>query len=310
MKERNIHIILATSFFAALLWLSVSLSDQYQVHVRVPVVVQNVPAGWAISNPLPRVVRVTFNDFGWRLAKMMWGSQLEWTIDVSLLPGRQRVLTLRDFAEQLGNRFGLQPLSMMPDSIYIMLDTVETKRIAVVPQYAATFREGYGQIGPVLVFPESVTVSGARRIVRPLQSWPTEFRQFDKLRQPVDLTVPLAESPTMLVFTPDNVRLKLDVQQFAEKTFAQVPLELTSVPPHREVLLSSPHVDIVVRGGIEQLATVQASSIHATIDYRVLVADTSGTVEPDVKVPPGLRAVRVTPERIQYVIRRKASQEK
>lgn len=307
MKGRNIHIVLATTFFAILLWLSVSLSDQYQIHLRVPVVVQNVPPGRAIGNSLPHAVRVTFNDYGWRLAKAVWGSHLEWAIDVSLLPAQRRALTVRDLSEQLGSRFGLQPLSMLPDSIYIMLDTVETKRVAVVPRYAATFREGYGQIGPALVRPESVTVRGARHLIRQLDSWPTALRQFDQLRQPVEIVVPLADTTAMLDFTPKEVRLRIDVQQFAEKTFVQVPLELTSMPPHREVLLSSPRVDIVVRGGIDQLATVQPSSIRATIDYRVIVADTSGVVEPEVTVPFGLRAVRVTPERIQYVIRRKGS---
>ncbi len=307
MKVRNVHIVLATTFFAVLLWLSVSLSDQYQVHVHVPVIVQNVPPGRALSSPLPRDVRVTLNDYGWRLAKAVWGAQVEWAIDVSLLPSQHRALTVRDLSEQLGSRFGLKPLSMMPDSIYIMLDTVETKRVAVVPRYSATFREGYGQIGPASVLPESVTVHGARRVIRPLQAWPTAFRQFDQLRQSVDLLVPLADTAGLLDFTPREVRLRLDVQQFAEKTFAHVPVELTSVPSHREVLLSSPYVDIVVRGGIDQLALVQPTSIRATIDYRVIIADTSGMVQPEVSVPLGLRAVRVTPERIQYVIRRKTA---
>lgn len=305
MKERNIHIVVATTFFALLLWLSVSLSDQYQIHVRVPVVVQNVPSGRAVSNVLPHDVRVTFNDYGWRLAKVVWGTQVEWAIDMNLLPPQQHALTVRDLSEQLGSRFGLQPLSMMPDSLYIMLDTVEVKRVPVVPRYAATFREGYGQIGPAVVRPESVTVRGAKRIVRALQSWATELRRFEQLRQPVDVVVRLADTAAMLEFTPKEVRLHIEVQQFAEKTFTQIPLELTSVPPHREVILSSRNVDIVIRGGIEQLAAVEPASIRATIDYRVILADTSGIVEPEVSVPSGLRIVRVSPERIQYVIRRK-----
>ncbi|MER3525160.1 MAG: hypothetical protein C4326_14215 [Ignavibacteria bacterium] len=305
MKVQNMHILLATTLFAGLLWLSVSLSDQYQIHVYAPLVVRGIPAGKAIADPLPQAVRLTFSDYGWRLAKFLWGANVDWVIDLSLLPPHHQVLTLRDFAEQIGARLGVQPTAIVPESVYIRLDDVETKRIPIKPHIDVSCREGFGQVGDAVVQPESVTVSGARRVVRSLQSWRTVYQRFDQVRESVDVFIPIADTTVPVAFTPPRLKLIVPVQQLAEKTFTHIPLELVSVPSNREVFLSPSYLDIVVRGGIEQLAELQLPAVRAVVDYRAILADTSGTVEPQIIVPSGLRIVRKTPERVQYVLRKK-----
>lgn len=305
MKSRTIHIVVATTLFAILLWFSLSMSEQYQIQVTAPLVVRDLPPGKAIVSALPRAVRLTFNDSGWRLAKATWGSGVEWVIDLNAMPSRQYALTLRDVADQLGGRLGIKPISMYPDSLYVSLDTVATKRVAVDAQYSLTFRDGFGQVGPPVVRPESVTVTGAQRVLQQIRAWPTARQAFELLRQDLDATVPMSDSIPSLVFEPEHVHLHIPVQQIAEKTFPSVTIEVLSVPPNREVMLSSPRIDVVVRGGIEQLAMLQHNSIRALVDYRDILADTSGVIEPEISVPPDIRVVKKSPERLQYVVRKK-----
>lgn len=306
MKALSVPTILATTLFAILLWLSVSLSDQYQVQLHVPIAVTNVPPARAVASPLPREVKLTFNDYGWRIAKMVWGKTIEWKIDLSRLSPHRQVLTLRDAAEQLGAEIGLQPISMNPESVYLDFDLEERKRLAIVPELVATFREGYGQVGPVVVLPESVTVVGAARLIRPLTAWRTERRVLEQLKSPVDVMVGLADTLLPIRFEPARVRLLMDVQQLAEKTFADLPVEAVAVPPNREVLLTPARVSVVVRGGIEQLGRILPGEVRVTVDYRSMVADTGGTVEPAVVVPHGVRLLKKIPERLQFVIRKKS----
>lgn len=305
MKKRNVHIILATTLFAILLWFSVSLSEHYQIHVAAPLVIQSLPPGKAISSKLPREVKLTFNDYGWRLAKLTWGSNIKWVIDLNTMPSHLTVLTLRDFSEQLGGRLGIQPISMTPESLHITLDELATKRIPVEARYTPTFRDGYGQVGWAIVQPETVSVSGARSILERIEAWPTAHQVFEQVRQPVDAVVPLNDSISSLTFSPDQVRLRLNVQQFAEKHFSEIPIELVSVPQNREIILSSSKLEVFVRGGIDQLSRVNSNSFRAVVDYRVILEDTSGFIQPEVIFPPGVQIVRRTPERLQYVIRKK-----
>ncbi len=305
MRKRNIHIIMVTTLFAILVWFSVSMSERYQVHVSAPLVIQSLPPGKAISSKLPREVKLTFNDNGWRLAKLTAGSNIKWIIDLNTMPTYRSVLTLRDFSEQIGSRLGIQPISMTPESLYIRLDELTSKHVAVEAHYITMFRDGYGQVGPAIVEPESVVVSGARSILEHMNRWPTARQQFEQIRQPIDVVVPLNDSIATLSFTPDRVQLRINVQQFAEKQFAGIPVELASVPLNREIILSSSKVDLFLRGGIEQLARVKQTSIRVIVDYRAVLEDTSGSIEPEVISPPGVQIVRRTPERLQYVIRKK-----
>lgn len=306
MKNRSIHIIIATALFAVLLWISLSMRENYQIQVSAPLVIEGLPPGTAISSPVPRSVQLTFDEIGWKLAKLTWQSELKWVVDLNSMRSLQHALTVKDFAEQFGSRLGIQPMSMKPESFYIILDSLATKKVAVVRNLTLAFRDGYGEVGQPVVKPDCVLVIGARSLLRSIDSWPTAKQTLHELRQPIDVTVPLADTMShVLTFVPSQVDLHIDVQQFAEKTFTAIPIEVVSVPQNREVFLSSPRLDLVIRGGIEQLAGVNQNTVRASVDYRVILADTSGIIEPEITVPAGVQIVKRAPERLQYVVRKK-----
>jgi YbbR domain-containing protein len=304
MKFKRFHIVFATTLFAALLWFSVNMSEQHQVEVSAQLVIEGLPAGKAIASPLPRTVKLTFNEFGWRLAKSLWGSNVRWVVDLSAMP-TPRALTLRDFSAQLGWRLGIQPVSMNPESLHITLDVLDVKIVALSPNYSLTFREGYGQVGEAAISPESVTVTGARTVLATIDRWQTTYRAFEQVRQSIDTSVFIADTTNSLTFVPAEAKLHIGVQQFAEKAFTGIRVDLFSVPQNREVILSSSKIDIVVRGGIDQLSGISQSHFRAAIDYRTILADTSGTIQPDINSPNGVVIVKRTPERLQYIVRKK-----
>jgi hypothetical protein len=53
------------------------------------------------------------------------------------------------------------------------------------------------------------------------------------------------------------------------------------------------------------LALVQADEITASIHYRSILLDTSGSVRPEITIPNGLTLVASKPDRIEYVTRKK-----
>ncbi len=301
---KRIHIVVATTLFAFLLWFSVGMTEQYQEQLSAPLVIESLPPGKALASPLPRTVKLTFNEFGWRLAKLYWRSNLEWVVNLSAAPGRH-ALTVKDFADQLGWRLGVQPISMTPESLYIALDTLVSKRVPIAPNFTLTFREGYGQVGSALITPESITVTGAKSLLEAVNEWPTEHRMLDRIRQSVDEVVSLVDTTNVLSLAPKQADLHIEVQQFAEQTFPEIPIECLSVPQNREVILSSPNIEIVVRCGLEQLSRLNQKSFRAILDYRTVLADTSGIIQPEIELPPGVQIVRRSPERFTYVVRKK-----
>lgn len=304
MKFTTLHIVLATTLFAFLLWFSVSMSEQYQIQVSAPLEVENLPEGKALSDPLPSTVRLKFNDPGWRLAKFIWGSKLKWTIDFNAV-AHHHALTLRDFADQLGAKLGVLPTAMIPESLHINLDVKESKRIPVLARCTLNFRESYGQVGNPVIVPESVTVTGARRLLTRMRAWETADLAFNDVRQSINTNVHLVDTTNILLFTPNIVKLHIEVQQFAEKSFAGIPIDMLSVPQNREIILNVPRIDIVVRGTIDQLAGISMKDFRAVVDYRIILSDTTGIIQPQIILPKEIQVVRRTPEQLRYVVRKR-----
>jgi len=315
MTIKRLVTFIAAVLFGVLVWLGVAMRDQFQTIVRVSVTIAGVPDGWAIRTSVPRSIDVKIRGDGWQVAALLLGPDLHLTFP--LKPGvphgidipdtkTVRIITFSEIVDRLSLRAGVQCVDVEPDSLFLALDRAGRKTVPVIPDCALSFREGYGQVGSVTSSPDSVTITGAESVVRGITSWKTTHAVFDGLKAPVDARVTLADdSPYVVSLSASAVRLQVNVQPFAEKIFNGLTVELTDVPTNREVILIPPKIDIVARGGIRELATLDPIDFRVWVEYRAIVVDSTGVIEPDVKAPEGIQVVSRQPERLQYVVRKR-----
>ena len=90
-----------------------------------------------------------------------------------------------------------------------------------------------------------------------------------------------------------------------EKEFTNIEIKVPETPEDKEVLLIPQSVSIQLKGGVNQLANIDVSKIIAKIDYRKILADSTGSLTPVFEIPPGCTVISVKPETIQYVIKKK-----
>lgn len=304
MRKRNLHIVIIAALFGVMAWASVSLREQYVVTVTAPFVLEDIPDGWAVRSPLPPSMQLRFRGDGWRLATMLMGGVPRLVFSAgTLLPGNKPI-TFNDVAERVLLTPGIQLLDVKPDSVRIDLDRSVRKRVPVVLDCIASFREGYGQVGPTSVAPDSVTITGAESLLRGVESWKTEHRAFENLRAPLDASVPLTPpGAQVFAFSAPSVRVSIWVEPFAEKVFSGIPVDVTGVPPNREVILIPPRIELVVRAGIKQLSTLSQPDFHVSASYARIAADSTGAVDAEVAAPPGVQVVSKRPDHIQYIVR-------
>jgi YbbR domain-containing protein len=306
MKNKRIHIIFGAAMFAGLLWVIVNMRDQYQTTIATPLVVENIPQGKAIQTPIPQYIFLKCRSDGWRLAGLTLGGEVRCVLDIGSLPSSQTVLTLKDVVERLNLPLGIQPITMKPESLFVTLDRFTQKRLPVVLDGQLSFKEGYGLVGSPTVTPETVQIGGAETVLRTISFWRTAHTVFENLKASVETDVSLADTSLYkLRFRPALVRIRVNVQPFAEKPFSGLPVEVLSVPGNREVIVIPPKIDIVVRGGIDQLSALSLRDFRASVDYNDLVNDTSGYMDPLIVPPAGVQLVSKRPERLQYIVRKR-----
>jgi len=304
MERRSIYIAIVSTLFGILAWVSVTMREDYETTITSPFLVQDIPPGLAVATALPRTLQLRFRGEGWRLAGVLLARAPVVTISAAALPPHHRPLVFNDFADHIALPPGVRLLDVTPDSIEVALGTSVRKRVPVVLDCIAGFREGYGQVGPTFVAPDSVTLTGAESVLRTIDAWKTERRIFDNVRGPLDAEVPLASpDPYAIALSVPSVRIAITVEPFAEKVIAGIPVVVTGAPAHREVILIPPRIEIVVRAGIRQLAGLAAGDFRATTRYADVEADSTGLIDADVDCPAGVQLVTRRPERLQYIVR-------
>lgn len=306
MKKRRLHIVITTTLIGIFLWLSVTLREQYQVTVAAPLIIDEIPDGMAVRTPVPRTIQLKFRGDGWRLAGLLLGPDISVHIPLSALPQGNRTITMNEIAERIAYPSSVQLVSVHPDTVAVRLDRQSSIRVPVMPDFTVSFKEGYGQVGTVLLSPDSVTVTGAERVLGQITAWKTSHMAFDGLKAPVEQVVPLAQSEDLMVScSPPSVRVRINVQPFAEKVFSGLPVDVRGVPANRDVIFIPPKMEIVTRGGIRQLASVLPVDFQISVPYDRILADTTGTIEPEVVAPSGIQIVARRPEKLQYIVRKR-----
>jgi len=306
MEKNRYHIVIASVVFAVLVWVSVNMTDEYTYVTHLAVVIENMAEGKALKFPIPKTVTVSFKGRGWQLAGIYLARDLKYYIDVSSLTSSEYVITSRNLFEHVTVPMAVQPVDVKPETLVLALADFKEKHVPVTPLLTLKFREGYGQVGQVKIAPESVVIGGAENVIQPITQWRSVYRRYEKLHAPVDEDIGI-EEPTdfSLDVTPHSARLQIDVQPFAEKTFSGVPLTATMVPPNREVIFIPPKMDVIARGGIDQLARLSVSDFQALVAYQTLVEDSVGTVTPLFSAPPEVTVISRNPKHFQFVIRKK-----
>jgi hypothetical protein len=306
VKKKKFHIVAAAVLFGTLVWLSVSMRDEYQVTVHAPLVIENIPAGWAIKTPVPRTVELRFRGDGWRLAALMLGQEPKLVIPYETPGSADQVVTLDNLMDRVPVHQGVSLVDVIPDSVVVGLDRFEEKRVPVILDHVFSFRDGYGQVGPVSLTPESVTVGGARSLVHAIELWKTAPGNFDDMKAPVETDLALLPTAAyVLSLSTATVHVRINVQPFAEKIFHGLPVDVLSVPGNREVILIPPKIEVVARSGIKQLSILTPSDFHVTVDYTSITSDTTGFIDAVINPPTGVHVVSKKPERLQYIVRKR-----
>lgn len=306
MQSRRYHIVIASVVFSCLMWVSINLGNEYQVTSQVPIIIDKIPEGKALKFPIPKRLTVKLKGTGWRLAWQTLLGEPKSVLNLSALGTTSITLAERDLRESIDVPHGIAIVDVSPDALVIEFEAYQEKWVRVVPQVDLEFREGFGLIGAIAVNPESVLIGGSVSAVKDLQTWSTTRKSYHDIRESFTAELPLAPPlEHSLRVVHDKVQVSVNVQPFAEKVFAGLPVEVLSMPPNREVIFIPPRVDITARGGIDRLASLTNSDFRLSVNFQMLVDDTTGIVQPRIDSPAGIRVVVRRPERLQYIIRKR-----
>jgi YbbR domain-containing protein len=305
MKEHRLPIIIFSTLFAILLWVSVNMTYEYQTTVQLPLVLENIKPTRALARPVPQSVQMKVHGTGWQLAELSFAPNTRYELDCGEVTTHQRFLTANDIMERVKIPRGPSVIEIKPETLLVVLDEKISKTVPLIPNTSLSFRNGYDIIGDVHISPDSVKLAGAHSLLNDVTAWSTNLLSLSNLRSPVQTQISVSDSLSYgITPIPSKATISFDVQPIAEETFKGISVDVNDVPENRLVVLIPPKVDIIIRGGVDQLAALSRKDFSAYINYSTILLDTTGMISPTIVCPRNTKVVDQNPEKLQYVIRK------
>lgn len=301
MKSKIISIIFI-SFFSIVLWVFVSLSEEYFTSLNFPVKISGIAENKSLSSQSVDEVQLNLKGQGWQLAQLTFGLSPDFIINSRNNIGTQTVTLKNEIESNAWLSSNIQVLSINPEKINFSVENITRKKVEIEPDVDLEFKPNYGLVSDISVSPDSVIISGPESLLSKIEKVFTEKKELTDIDRNVLESISL-QKINFVEISQEQTALKFDVQKIVDKTFENILVEIRGVPASRQLVLYPAKVDIVLRGGINLLGKLNSSDLKAYVYFSQALSDTSGGIEPYFEIPAFTTIINKIPGKLEYIIK-------
>lgn len=302
MMKTKIIVLISCLGISGIIWLATTLSEYHDYSFVTSPKLVYLPEGVAPTNNLPEEITIKFRAQGWKLLSLLTGEKPSLELRVSNSATYQKLYTKNVLKENKWFSPEFSVISVMPEEIELVLDKRISKKVPVSFNGNITFKPGFGLARKVLISPDSVLISGSFRTLSKIDSIFTKAIELRDLAEYKEFEVELENKN--LYSSQELVKVIFDVQQIVEKEFKTRSVEIKDLPPDRNVLLIPSSVDVVLRGGIKELAKLDTSAVKVFLSYSDLLTAVGDQINVKVDIPEDFSIVSISPEKIKFIIKK------
>jgi YbbR domain-containing protein len=194
---------------AVLLWLIVAGEETVERGLRVPLELQQFPAGLELQGDSPTFVDVRVRGSSGTLSRMSTGDLVA-VIDLHTARPGPRLFQLTP--EQVRAPFGVDVVQVTPASVALTFENTKTRMVPVSPSWQGTPAPGF-IVGHITVVPRMVEVAGPETSVDRVTEAVTESVSVAGMTRTVTETVTVGfVDPSLRVTNPRPATVSVEVQ--------------------------------------------------------------------------------------------------
>ncbi len=282
-------------FASCLLWFTFSMRETYTQYFDFPTQIENLPDDRALVELPPSTVRVQVEGEGISLLRLYYNPPTV-PIDATVDEIDLQVVT----AEVAGN---VRHESVLPTTIAVKTEMRITRRLPIRSALEIDTESGYELVGPIIITPDSVTVSGALSVVTGMDFWPTSRQHLQAVRDTIRINLPLSDTlEGLIIIGLPEVALQADVVRLTSGT-REISIRVKDGPVQDSFTFEPPTTTVTYNIPLFQFdMALAADDFYAFVPYDELMADTTGNVYPMVNLPEGilLREIHIIPNAFRY----------
>jgi YbbR domain-containing protein len=163
--NKKINIIIVSLIFSVVLWVSISLSNDYYTTIKVNLRVIDLPYGYTTASKFPPNIVIKLKGKGWKLAAESLGSESDFFVSAKYDSGKINLNLYNSLSENRWLANDIEVININPDTISFRVEKIASKKVKILPNLNLTFKQGYGLAEPVYIYPESTMVYGPRSVI-------------------------------------------------------------------------------------------------------------------------------------------------
>ncbi len=288
---------------SAMVWVSVSLSEQYFTTIEVPIKIVNLPSGYSFDSDVPEKLIVKLKIIGWKLLALR-SSQLDFFVLSAPRDFRDGKINLK---EALADNSWLaregEIISVSPELAEIKISRTVSKKVRIVPNVNLSFKDGFGIAKPVEISPDSVIITGTKTALEVIDSVLTDIHTELHLEKSMVFKLSLKKQ-LGIRFSDESALVTYEIQKLLDKDFVDIVLEAVNLPADRQIGFYPEKITVNVRGGLDVLSRLTNKDFKAIVDYKEIITDSLGVITPIVILPLFVEKKYIVPSKIRVVIRK------
>ena len=288
-------------------WLLQTLHEDYEMDLNYSLVLENIPDGIVITEELPELISVKVKDKGSTLMRdYQWRSTPTLSVKFSaydrgaafghVILTHSEILKLVSPSLQPSSRI----VSVHPDTLdFYYTRGVQRRMPLLFSGHVEASSVNY--VEKLSLSPDSVTIWGPESLLDSLTSVTTVMTNISGLSENLEQKIQIATiRGTKIV--PAEATLTAEVDVYTEK-HVRVPVQGTNFPAGYSLRTFPSFVDVSFSVGSKKYREIKAENFVLTATYEELLALPDSMLTLQLRsVPEGVTQIRITPERVQYLI--------
>jgi len=297
----NLPLKIISLFFAFVLWFVVEIDREFSWEFDFPLVVSGLPKNYVIVDSIPQFIPVTLSGKGSDLIKLVFKPGRV-TIKADGFKYGRKIHTLS--REQVELPYpNIEILRVgPPNQLSFFVDEYTQKELPVVSRVFVVPSESFVQTGEPELTPSRVIIAGPSSLLKKIDSLYTLPETLKNVSGNYSTIVPISPPAQTVRLFPRSVRISVPVERIVEKEFSDVPVLIKPAKSGKSYMLQPRSVDVILAGAESELKNMETRNINAFVDLSA-TGNKSEEIKPTVVVPPPLRIVKITPERVKLIKR-------
>lgn len=293
-----------------LIWLLITLSKEYVTTITFMVDYKKLPQNKLLQATPIKEIKLQVKATGFKLIR---ANILKKPIELhanNLLKKSSNLYYFlaknqhQNIQKQLISQLKLQTIS--PDTIYLDLGSLTSKKVAVKPTLDIAYKIGYDVLEKIKLTPDSLLISGPKSQVEniklinlktlKLKDVKADFTQKVAIKKPINSEA--------IKFDTNFVTISGKVEKFTEGSFT-VPFKITNISDTTQLKTLNKTVEIFYIVGLSNFNKIDENSFVVACDYSVSEKNNLSYLIPKVVAKPALiKSFRIVPNKIDFLIQK------